>query len=238
MQRQLLVTLSLRALIWTCGTLTLPVQCLFCHRFGERSLSLIRIALATALIAFVQASPLTTMPNFELLTAKWFAHWNIQAIVVHTLLATIMLWHWVDIQARKANGERWHSRSCGLPWSWLGPDDKSQRLFVQPLLTLILGNLWFPFNTLLAGYFYAVAVCMFIGWFCTYNVLRGRLLDLIDQDIEARSLRSLVAQESAPNDGDILQHVVTPVERMNAPDLADIVAAYRATTTNSTHALP
>jgi hypothetical protein len=238
MQRHLLITLSLRALIWTCGTLTLPVQCLFSHRFGERYLSLIRIALATALITFVRASPLTTVSNFELLTAKWFAHWNIHAIVVQTLLTIMMLWHWVDIQARKARGECWHSRSSGVPWSWLGPDDKIQRLFVQPVLALILGNLWFPFNTGLAGYFYAAAVCLLTGWCCTYNILRGRLLDLIDQDIEARSLRSLVAQESAPNDGDFLQHVVTPVERMNAPDLADIVAGYRATTTNSTHALP
>lgn len=238
MQRQQLITLFIRALIWTCGTLTLPVQCLFCHRFGERSLSLHRIALATALIAFVEASPLTTMPNFGYPTATWFEHWNIQAIIVETLLTTIMFWHWVDVQARKARGERWHSRSPGLPWSWLGPDDKSQRLLVQPMLALILGNLWLPFNTILAGYFYAAAVCLFIGWCCTYNVLRGRLLDLVDQDIEARSLRSLVAQESASSDGDLLPHVVTPVERMNAPDLADIVAGYRGTTTNSTHVLP
>jgi len=217
----------IRALIWIGVTLAMPVQCLFCHRFGERTLSLPRIAVASVLLPLVGMPWSSASPSLASITSYWISGWTLQVCIVRASLIALMLWHWVDIQQRKRVGLIWHSKSLGIPWSWLGPDGKSQRLYVQPALTIFIGNLFLPFNTALAGYFYLSAAACFFSWCLFFRLLRSKVLDLIDQRVEADGLRAALERKPAaprPPSGDMIEFVVSPGERNNSPDLADIIA--------------
>lgn len=223
-----LVKAMLKALIWIGMTLTLPVQCIYNHRYGERTLSLPGIFATGILIPFV-GLPWIAPIRFDLpgLHSQWITSWGVQTSVARAILITIMLWHWIDIQARRARGESWHSQSLGIPWQWLGPDGKAQRLFVQPGLTLVLGAVCLSFNRPLAAYFYMTAIILFAGWLLFYYQQRARLLDVTDRQIEAETLRALISRQPIQHSkGDLIEHVITPIERNNAPDLADILASY------------
>lgn len=220
-------TVLIRLVVWVGVTLTMPVQCLFCHRFGERTLSLPRIVVATVLLPMVGIPWSSATPSLASITNYWIGGWTVQVCIVRASLVTLMLWHWVDIQQRKRAGMIWHSKSLGIPWSWLGPDGKGQRLYVQPALSVFIGNLFLPFNTALAGYFYFSAIACFFSWCLFFRLLRGKVLDLIDQRVEADGLRSALERKPAalrPPSGDMTEYVVSPAERNNAPDLADIIA--------------
>lgn len=224
-QFQQLIPLFTRVLIWIGVTITMPVSCLFCRQFGERSLSLFRIFYASLFLVVLEPV-LNGSPNLERITHQLVTGWTAQAVILRAILVTVMLWHWIDIQVRKRQGVLWHSKSLGVPW--LGADGKIQRLLIQPGLTLVISNLWLPFNEMIAAYFYAVAILLFLSWWLIFWALRNRLLDMTDQRIEIDNLRAMIEQRPANSKGDMLEHVITPIERNNAPDLADIVHAFQS----------
>jgi hypothetical protein len=227
---QQITTLISRAIIWLLVTFTIPAQCLWNHRYGERALTLWRIAISNIMIPVI-GLPLLAPVRFDLprLTERLFTDWSLEVVSVRAFLVIIMLWHWIDIQARKSRGEVWHSKSLGIPWRWLGTDGKTQRLFIQPALTVALGEFfWISHNPPIASYFFVAAVLQLAGWWMIYHSVRGRLLDAVDQQIEAGNLRTLgEGREPQTRKGDPLEQVLTPAERNNAPDLAEILSKYQ-----------
>lgn len=219
-----------RATTWVLVTLTIPVQCLSNHRFGERTLTLWRILIASVLIPII-GLPWIGPVRFDLphLSREAFLDWSLPITSIRALLIVIMLWHWVDIQARKARGEVWHSKSLGIPWPWLGQDGQTQRLFVQPALAVVVGDVfWLLNNKPIASYFFVVAVLQVAGWWLIYHGIRNRLLEAADQQIEASTMRTLGSRGPLRKQtGDPIEQVLTPAERNNAPELAEILSTYQ-----------
>jgi hypothetical protein len=227
---QQITTLISRGVIWLLVTITIPAQCLWNHRYGERALTLWRIAISSIMIPVISL-PLLAPVRFDLpyLSQRLLTDWSLQVVSIRAFLMIIMLWHWLDIQARKSRGEVWHSKSLGIPWRWLGPDGKTQRLFVQPALTLALADLfWIVKNRPLASYFVIAAVLQLAGWWMIHRSLRSRMLDAVDQQIEAGNMRTL-GSGNAPQTryGDPLEQILTSAERNNAPELAEILRKYQ-----------
>jgi hypothetical protein len=61
-----------------------------------------------------------------------------------------------------------------------------------------------------------------------YRSLRSRLLEAVDQQIEAGNMRTLGADKDFHGrKGDPLEQVLTPAERNSVPDLAEILRKYQ-----------
>ena len=214
-----------RICIFLFTSITLPVQALFNRRLGERFLSLPRIALALVAIPW-----LFDMRGLNLEDAKSFAAYrsNYGALLA---FAGVMLWQWLDTQdAIHRRGMQWHSRSPGVPWRFLGPDGKWQRLGVQPALCLFIGAIAAHWSKPLGQYFALSGAFLVVGWLAIYAAYRNQVLDMQDSILNQQALTQALNTEGTTTEdtfGLPIQESITPAERNNAPALSDIINELR-----------
>jgi len=177
------------------GWLSVSVEVFLRREFGERYLSNIRLTLGFIMLVFVGFSGFIfgligrSNRNTQSTSGGW-GGWVFTLFFIAFLVLSAM--HRWRIRSRNRKGIEWHSLSFGISWlSGVAPwGDWTLYTVVEPLVVLVLGIVFgllgFTATTL---WLLMSAIALFIKNQMIYMQHRDRILDLMDNRIEARNFQ-------------------------------------------------
>lgn len=182
------------------GWFSISVEVFLRHSFGERYLNLLRVFLALTVMSLLtlvsQMVMFTQIGSGSVSSDAGFL--GIYALYyLPQVFFLVSLVHLVHNWRRSSRGERWHSRSFGIshlrfligrrlghgPFRMIVDDWLLYRL-VEPLLVMLLALFLGQFAGGLGFYLFLAAGTLFIKNNYLYALERGRVLDMIDSEIE------------------------------------------------------
>jgi len=119
----------------------------------------------------------------------------------YTFLAVGAL-HIVWIQVRNQLGQKWHSKSSGVPWApltWIAPSRGSLFLLIEPGIVITVGLFAVASGQQLLGQYLLVAACALFGkCLIERSHHRQKLLDAIDSQIESEMFTEALKGKASP----------------------------------------
>lgn len=165
----------------------------FLHRnFGERFFSPIEFIAGTI-----------TLYLFMIL-GRFFFYTQMSGLMVFGLLAMVMgAYHLYIIQERKKKGVNQHSRYWGDSWPFfyeMGLSHQTIQFYIEPAFCFLLSIVISILSPLLGVWIFCGSIAWFI--FCQLELRNwnNRILDAIDQEIEARNFQKAVMERKAPQE--------------------------------------
>lgn len=165
----------------------------FLHRnFGERFFSPIEfIAGSIALYSFMFLGRILFYPH-------------VIGLMLFGFLATAMgAYHLYVIQERKKKGIVLHSRYWGDSWPFLyelGVSQQTIQFYIEPIFCFLVGLVLIGVTPLLGAWIIYASIAWF--FFCQLDLRKwnNRILDAIDQEIEARNFQAAVVARKGPQE--------------------------------------
>ncbi|MEM7125671.1 MAG: hypothetical protein AAF702_05055 [Chloroflexota bacterium] len=163
-------------------TLGLPAEMFLRGEFGERYLNWIRFISSLLII------------NFFLGFLRFFHSLPLVGGGVYPQINSYFWWafvslscyHLIRIWLRNRRGVKWHSYSFGIShFAFLGLSDGLLYRVVEPMIAITASLLMRPYSSFTANWILISAICLFIKNNMLFNHMRGRVLDVIDGQIEA-----------------------------------------------------
>jgi len=203
------------------GWVSLPLEMLVRHTFGEEYLSLFRIGIALwmlsvftffySLYAVMSGNSMAFMAYSGMTRSLW--NTGAAGFVYHLfyyLVIAAAIYHRYGIWQRNRNGVPWHSNCFGvshlaaIPWQrfvnripYVGPyiivDDYCLYRFVESMLMYVCGRLITPLDGLVGSYIVVASVALFIKNNMVYAQERHRALAMNNAAIEGAYLADAVA---------------------------------------------
>lgn len=197
-----LVQFVYNGLVFVLSLFTVPAEVFLRCNFGERYLTLPRMALGYLLIALYW--------NFTGLIGGAFSRQSLalggigKALSAAYVLACLV--HFGSVAVRKLKGVRCYSRYAGdslLPWRRLPFYDAiggqyNVQLYGEPLLLIALHFVLKPFVPQLGVFFLLCGVSLLVKGYAQHAAFRQRVLDTVDRQIEAEQLGKAVSEWKDP----------------------------------------
>ncbi len=200
---------------------TFPITVIIHHSFGVRYftslLTLISIAVVWVALFFGSA-------------------WNHSLVIWAVMLGYLAALSFHKFQAWRISkkGVAWHSRSCGIPYSFIyrlpyADDEFFVQKIHEPLALIIIGwlMLLIPGVRGVGGFVLTSGVARFLYLHEDEQKYRNKVLDQIDQTIEAETLKRTVEGTRSPKEtkGFVVPRFVADHPEVFLPELPQEVVA-------------
>ncbi len=190
--RPLALLTTLASIILRLSTVSLEV--FLHHGFGERHFRIVDLVLGLLSLSLAGYFIQVFVPESVIQVATFG----------HIVLALGLIHLWL-IQRRKKKGVIVHSRYWGdslFIFYWLRIPHQTIQFLVEPLLCLVAGVLFITYTPYLLVGSWIVIGAISWGILCQIEIWKwnNRILDAIDQEIEARNFEAAVVERKSPRE--------------------------------------
>jgi len=216
------------------GWMSVTVEVFIRRDFGERYLNLLRVLSALILMRtfmglyWLRSATLSYVPEVLRpdIAPTFVLNWFQVAFVAMALL------HILFIFIRNRQNVLWHSQSFGMSFlSFLPINDWVLYRYIEPVVCYGVGYWLHAYDPLLGGWIRWSSMALFLSNNLAYNNSRGRLLDIVDSQIESSFYQKMRSGEKVGSKRDTAGFSVIPVaidqlnEVMEPASIAETVAA-------------
>lgn len=205
-----------RIIAWV---ISIPIEVFLHHSFGVRYLNPVSIFLGM-IVLFIGLIATGSLDGEVSLAGALI-------LLLYTMLA---LGHALWAYRQERRGVRWHSRSAGIPWGFwkflpVGDPGNIVRVY-EPVLVGLLGLALTASDDRYGIFLIVMAMTVWARRWVESWELRSRVLDQIDEQIEAEMMADLVQEKRSPWDthGYVIPQVaIAAAKSMNSVSVEEAV---------------